>query len=238
MKLTDSLPLIEKLPQCKSSQEVGVAFGDFVTPYGFVATACGESRDTPEGRRWEFFFNTWPAEWLRQYQENDYVRHDLLPIVARLSAQPFTWLGALAGRTPTAKQREHHEWAAGLGIVDAIAVPIHYPGGDLGLCVSIADHPIEDTFERDALLMASLFTHQRCCELGGQSEASAAPMLLTPREAECLRWVLKGKSDKDIGQILEISHTTAHFHIERVKKKLGVKTRTQAAATLVSLGYL
>jgi len=64
------------------------------------------------------------------------------------------------------------------------------------------------------------------------------PTALTRREVECLRWVLKGKSDTDIGKILGISHTTAHFHIERVKKKLGVKTRTQAAAVVVSLGYL
>ena len=35
-----------------------------------------------------------------------------------------------------------------------------------------------------------------------------------------MRWVLKGKSDRDIGEILEISHTTVKFHIERVKKKL------------------
>ena len=238
MKLADSLPLIEKLSQYKSSQEVGVAFADFVAPYGFVATACGESRDTPEGRRWEFFFNTWPAEWLLQYQQNDFVRHDLLPMVARFSAQTFTWLEALRGRTPTIKQREHHEWAKGIGVVDAIAVPIHYPGGDFGLCVSIANHPIEDTFERNALQMASLFAHQRCRDLGSKSEASSAPTLLTPREVECLRWVLKGKSDTDIGKILGISHTTVHFHIERTKKKLGVKTRTQAAAVVVSLGYL
>ena len=119
-----------------------------------------------------------------------------------------------------------------------IAVPIHYPGGDLGLCVSIANRPIDDSFERDALQMVSLFTYQRCRELGGQSETSFAPRLLTPREADCMRWVLKGKSDPDIGLILEISHTTVKFHIERVKKKLDVKTRTQAVATLVFLGYL
>lgn len=238
MKLADSFPFIERLPQCTSSNEVGVAFSDFVRPYGFIGAACGESRETPEGRSWEFFFNTWPAEWLLQYQKNDYVRHDLVPAMARVSAQPFTWLEALAGRTPTAKQREHYDWAIGLGIIDVFAVPIHYPGGDFGLCVSIADHPVRDMFERSALQTACIFTHQRCRELGGQSEASSAPTLLTPREVECLRWVLKGKSDTDIGEILGISHTTVHFHIERVKNKLGVKTRTQAAAVVVSLGYL
>jgi DNA-binding CsgD family transcriptional regulator len=238
LKLPDALPFIERLPQCRSSQEVGSAFSDFVSPYGFMAAACGESREIPEGRSWEFFFNTWPSEWLRQYQANDYVRHDLVPFTARISAQPFTWHEALVGRTPTEKQREHYAWALTLGIVDVFAVPIHYPGGDFGLCVSIADHRIDEVFERNALQMASLFAHQRCRELGGQSEASSPVTLLTPREVDCLRWVLKGKSDTDIGEILDISHTTVHFHIERAKKKLGVKTRTQAAAIVVSLGYL
>ncbi len=50
--------------------------------------------------------------------------------------------------------------------------------------------------------------------------------------------VPNGKSDTDIGKILGISHTTAHFHIERIKKKLGVRTRTQAAAMVMTLGYL
>jgi DNA-binding NarL/FixJ family response regulator len=49
---------------------------------------------------------------------------------------------------------------------------------------------------------------------------------------------IKGKSDTDIGKILEFTHTTVHFHVERVKKKLGVRTRTQTAAIVVSLGYL
>lgn len=232
------MPFIENLSQWRSSNEVGTAFADFVAPHGFIATACGDSRDSPEGRSWEFFFNTWPVEWLFEYQKRDFVRHDLLPLVARFSAHTFTWLEALRGRSPTSKQLEHHEWAKGLGIVDAIAVPIHYPGADLGLCVSISNHPIDNAFERDALQMASWFTYQRCRELGGQSETSFAPRLLTPREADCMRWVLKGKSDTDIGSILGISHTTVKFHIERVKKKIDVKSRTQAVATLITLGYL
>jgi DNA-binding CsgD family transcriptional regulator len=238
MRLADSIPFIESLPNCRSSQEVGLAFSDFIKQFGFLAAACGESKETPEGRTWDFFFNTWPPEWLLQYQSRDYVRHDLVPAMARISTQSFTWREALAGGEPTAKQREHYDWAVALGIADCFAVPVHYPGGDFGLCASIADHPIEGTFERMALNMASLFAHQRCRELGGQSGASSTPTPLTPREVECLRWVLKGKSDTDIGKILGISHTTVHFHIERVKKKLNVRTRTQAAAMVMTLGYL
>jgi hypothetical protein len=54
------------------------------------------------------------------------------------------------------------------------------PEATPGLCVSIANRPIDDTFERNALQMVSLFTYQRCRELGGQSLTSFAPRLLTP----------------------------------------------------------
>ena len=97
---------------------------------------------------------------------------------------------------------------------------------------------IDDRSERNSLQIASMFAHQRCCEIGGLTDATSSKRSLTPREIECLRWVLKGKSDSDIGAILGISPTTVHFHVERVKKKLGLKTRTQAAATVVGLGFL
>jgi DNA-binding CsgD family transcriptional regulator len=85
---------------------------------------------------------------------------------------------------------------------------------------------------------ASIYAHDCCRALGGLIEASSAKAPLSPRELECLKWVLDGKSDTDIGEILGISPNTVHFHVERVKKKLGVRTRTQAAATVMTLGYL
>ena len=238
MRSSDVQPFVEALEKLRSPREVGDAFTDCLRPFGFIAVAAGESRELAEGRSWEFFFNTWPGAWLAQYQANDYVRHDLVPAMARLSATPFTWRDALADRTPTEKQREHYDWARNLGIVDVYAVPVHYPGGDFGLCVSLSDHSIDDKSERKALQIASILAHQRCFELGGSTDATSSKRPMTPREVECLRWVLKGKSDSDIGAILGISPSTVHFHIERVKTKLGVKTRTQAAATVVGLGFI
>jgi DNA-binding CsgD family transcriptional regulator len=237
-KFHDLAGFLDKLPGCASSQEVGVLFAAFAGAYGFRATACGESREFPDGRRWKFFFNTWPEDWLLTYQKNDHVRHDPLPAMARVLWRPFTWREVMGMRESTPEQIALYEWIKTLGIHDAFAVPIHYPGDDFGLCVSAGDHFVESSFERHAMHMASLYAHQRCCELGGQSDASKVPTPLTMRELDCLRWVLKGKSDTDIAEILGISHTTVHFHVERTKKKLGVKTRAQAATIAMSLGYL
>jgi CheY-like chemotaxis protein/DNA-binding CsgD family transcriptional regulator len=57
---------------------------------------------------------------------------------------------------------------------------------------------------------------------------------LTAREAEVLYWVTKGKTNRDIGEILGSSPRTVHKHLEHVFQKLGVETRTAAAAMALS----
>ncbi len=52
---------------------------------------------------------------------------------------------------------------------------------------------------------------------------------LTAREAEVLYWVVKGKINRDIADILGASPATVKKHLERVFAKLGVETRTAAA---------
>ncbi|MFZ3139824.1 MAG: response regulator transcription factor [Polaromonas sp.] len=60
-------------------------------------------------------------------------------------------------------------------------------------------------------------------------EAIALSFNLTAREAEVLYWVVKGKVNRDIGDILGASPATVKKHLERVYAKLGVETRTAAA---------
>ena len=60
-------------------------------------------------------------------------------------------------------------------------------------------------------------------------EAISLCFKLTAREAEVLYWVIKGKTNRDIGDILGSSPMTVKKHLERVYSKLGVETRTAAA---------
>jgi DNA-binding CsgD family transcriptional regulator len=53
---------------------------------------------------------------------------------------------------------------------------------------------------------------------------------LTGREREVLDWLARGKTDRDIGDILGISPRTVHKHLQRIYEKLGVETRTAAVA--------
>lgn len=60
------------------------------------------------------------------------------------------------------------------------------------------------------------------------------PRSLTPRETDVLRWVARGKTNAEIGIILDMSPRTVQKHLEHIFEKLGVGTRTAAATwTLV-----
>ncbi|MDE1173974.1 MAG: response regulator [Parvibaculaceae bacterium] len=56
---------------------------------------------------------------------------------------------------------------------------------------------------------------------------------LTMREAEVLIWIAKGKSNRDISEILGISPRTVNKHLEQIFTKLGVENRASAAALAV-----
>jgi DNA-binding CsgD family transcriptional regulator len=56
------------------------------------------------------------------------------------------------------------------------------------------------------------------------------PFSLSSREAQVLRWLSQGKTNKEIGVILEVSPRTVQKHLEHIYQKMGVESRTAAAA--------
>jgi DNA-binding NarL/FixJ family response regulator len=63
-----------------------------------------------------------------------------------------------------------------------------------------------------------------------RQDSRLAQAALTPRETEVLSWLAKGKTNKDIGDILGMSPRTVNKHLEHIFEKLGVETRAAAAA--------
>ncbi|MDQ8205183.1 helix-turn-helix transcriptional regulator [Pelagicoccus sp. SDUM812003] len=51
---------------------------------------------------------------------------------------------------------------------------------------------------------------------------------LTRREKQVLFWIVEGKTNGDIGRILEISPRTVEKHCESIFRKLGIENRYSA----------
>lgn len=68
---------------------------------------------------------------------------------------------------------------------------------------------------------------------GGDEQLLQETLQLTSREAEVLLWLSRGKSNREIGEILHISPRTVNKHLEQIFVKLGVENRASAAARAV-----
>lgn len=64
-------------------------------------------------------------------------------------------------------------------------------------------------------------------------ESLRANMKLTAREAEILMWISRGKTNKEVGLILDSSPRTVNKHLEHIFEKLGVATRAAAVAMVL-----
>ena len=72
-------------------------------------------------------------------------------------------------------------------------------------------------------------------EIDDRTEAHAIDPLveeLSTRELEIMEWVRQGKTNAEIGIILDISAFTVKNHMQRILKKLDVLNRAQAVAKM------
>ena len=93
----------------------------------------------------------------------------------------------------------------------------------------------KDYTDRERALLQLLRPHLVRMRLNAESRRRASARWgLTPREAEVLGWVARGSTNAEIALALFISPQTVRKHLENIFAKLGVRTRTAAAARLRS----
>jgi DNA-binding response OmpR family regulator/DNA-binding CsgD family transcriptional regulator len=141
---------------------------------------------------------------------------DSLGRVAWRSPQAATWLAQAYGTANTAREQ------AALWLRDAQltgeATTVIGDGGRL-----MARHMGQGGLGESMLLLTLTQTDNAALR-------RLREVALTPRETEVLSWLAKGKTNRDIADILGMSHRTVNKHLEHVFEKLGVETRAAATA--------
>lgn len=61
---------------------------------------------------------------------------------------------------------------------------------------------------------------------------------LTPRQRDVLRWLARGKSNKEIAALLGMAENTVRVHVAAILKYLGVKNRTEAGYAATRRGLI
>jgi transcriptional regulator EpsA len=91
------------------------------------------------------------------------------------------------------------------------------------------------------LLMPSLHMALYRVLASGDSEKTdedGAVTLLSKREMQVLYWVKNGKTNQEIGQILDITPPTVKNHVQNIMRKLNVTNRAQAVGKSATLRLL
>lgn len=71
-----------------------------------------------------------------------------------------------------------------------------------------------------------------------ESSTSKLVVVLTEREAQVVKLLMKGNSNDEIGHALSISERTVRFHLRNVFAKLDVDNRVQAVSKAIQLGLI
>lgn len=183
----------------------------------------------------EFYFGNWPGDW-KQFYTREVLAHDPLVVEARWRTEPFTWNELRAGGGLTPDMLAALETTRKHGWDDGFAVPIHGAMGLTGL-ISFAGSTIDlQPVERGLLfaLAHAAFSHGRM--LYGALESKLA--VPTPREAQIMRMVAEGQTDRVIAVELNISPTTVRFHVDHLRRRLDARNRAHAVAMLIAAGRL
>ncbi|QND50627.1 LuxR family transcriptional regulator (plasmid) [Phyllobacterium sp. 628] len=191
---------------------------------------------------------TYPVSWMLRYFAKDYIKID--PIMQGMSLFPpradapgtirnLTSEPALA---PAATHYFRDAQRRGLGNL-YLAVCATNPFGFRGITLFTFDTGDEDQTafierKRKQLSAASARVHNALHGSRNPALAAIIANLLTKREIDCLFWAANGKTDGEIGEILNIARWTVVTYLQNAKNKLGCSNRTSTVATALALGVI
>jgi LuxR family quorum-sensing transcriptional regulator LasR len=225
---------------CDTPQAWSAALFALAKERGFSHTLIGivPNRSVPFDMA--FISSDYPNQWRATYDELQL--HAVDPIVSHCleSALPMLWeADTFKGR----EQNEFYEQACDYGLRSGISYPICGPAGQFGVLSFASGDPEHDANNHnfDALAALALirdYAFESSAKFIGKAPSGPANVKLTPREFECLKWVMNGKSSWEISRILRCSEATINFHISNFKKKFNVHTRQQAVVKAIKAGLI
>ena len=228
-----ALEVCGSLDRLEAKNDIWASFASFVLPYGFEYSGYMDLPGPGERLEENIICNSLPKNWLDRYLRNNYIVNDPLALHLARIALPYTlndvWDCPDYGRT----QRQILHELSEFGITAILNVPLRSPrNGPAMICLAGTNSALSEYTD---LVAAALYDDLR---LRPPYLQQMQPPCLTDREKECLQFVALGKSDREIGEALKISDKTANFHIESVKRKYSVSSRTLAAFMAAKAGVI
>lgn len=216
----------------------------FLLPYGFDSLIFCLMSDHPSiGENAKHGIITgYPADWMKHYNTSNYEPID--PIRREVLFTPqnvFTWEGVNALRPYNKTERSILNQAADAGLKSGVAVSLcntHMEHIAMGFASSAGGVEFTPTL-LSVLKLASIQFYDVYQDLHRKTApVHNQPVHLSDREREVLQWAAVGKSNTDIGTILNISDSTVAYFLQRCFAKLDANSKTLAVVKALRLGLI
>ena len=233
--------------------DAAVLLRDYAAAFGLRAALCDDiaSKETmvdADGAVLAADLFGWLGDGERWWEDHRLALHSPLPRSCRYESEPF-WCNSEGFRTaqpnPYLDEIDPARYfAANPRYKAAIVIPVHLPFGQISAnSFHPTDPDIDDLSDLFAEIGDTLALATRRFIAGYASAMRTKRRIpsdceLSKREVECLRWAAIGKTDREIGMIISLSHATVRYHVHRAGEKLNSVNRAQTIFKAGQLGYL
>ncbi len=228
---------LSKAQHYPGPEAVEAHFGRAISAFGydrFCATLINAEhygREPPALSRKDF--DAWDA----RYWSERYVVHDPCVKLLMKSTRAFAWSDA---KPLNDNARAEVMWneASELGMNDGFVVRVFGPAGHEVLIRMATEARQTDPTARAVIESLATVFGSIMLKHWELQDDNPDYGVISERQAQCLYWASRGKTDWEIGAILKLSPRTVHHHIENAKRRLGVNKRQEAVMKASELGLL
>jgi len=222
-----TLRFFQDTAKASSLEQLIDSFGACIAAHGFQRAVCMRVATPGQPVQPKVLFDWGATTGLgERYASERLYRIDPTVQAIFSAIEPFSW-DEIEVKAKTPEAAALFDDLRATGARNGLVAPVHGPLGEVLAVVLVSDTEAE--FPSDVRqrmhVAASLFATRGLTLMERAAEPPAPD--LTRREIQCVYWIAEGKSDWEIGQILQISDETVAWHVQNAKKKLGVSRRAQ-----------
>lgn len=231
--------LVKQIAVCTAGEQVFDLFWSAAQPYGFTSAlivrvhGIGASMADKDSY---FAHNNLPQWWDQRYLEKKYGYIDPFAQMTLKRTGPFRWRECYDNLTPA--QEEMIADAKAHGLNYGVNFPMHDTQGGLGLVLLGAEEDFSLTIEAQIFFeILARYSYEHISMLFGQAHA-AKPIILSERERDILTLVAQGKTNWEIGTILNISEYSVRDYLKDISKRMQTANRTHTVTRAIQLGLI
>lgn len=176
---------------------------------------------------------TWSDADLNVYARGTWSDRD--PLLDRAAQMGIREVWAPRDWAHERETHDYYEFIKSAGVLGGATASISSRPGTLGALTALSVLP--GRIDPDAPFALSVLGQCaliRASVLGFEGldlpAASARLSALSGQQMEILKWASRGKSNADIAAIMDLTPRNVHYHMSEILRKVGVRSRVQAAA--------